>query len=105
MTRRKPADGGSRNNGNDKNAATGTDKGHPEWPITETLLAAGGDLGMYGKILRVVKNDKELYDRVQYGADHQRKRILQQTRDKIAAGTKSEKDKAKDKAKAGNKTP
>ena len=75
----------------------------PDWLSTEAIIAAKHDGDMYSKIIRHLLADQQLYDQIKYGADHLRRRLLQRKHDKIKAGLKSERDKAKDKAKAATK--
>ena len=78
------------------------DQSPPGWLMGCVIQACEGSTDMYNKVLAIVKDDKELYESVSYASDEQRFKMMQKVRNRIVSGTKAERDKAKDKAKAVN---
>ena len=78
------------------------DQNPPGWLMVCVIQACGGSTDMYNKVMAVVEDDKDLYESVSYANDEQRIKMMQKVHNRIASGTKAEREKAKDKAKAVN---
>ena len=62
----------------------------PGWLSAELIVAAGNDGNMFNKMRDAVNTDSTLFDKIKYGATHHCKQLMQQLRDKVVAGRKSE---------------
>ena len=100
MPRNKHGNSGLQTSGNAPRQSTAAST--PDWLKTELIVVAdNGDV--YEKMLRAMNADTAVYNKVQYGACHQRRVLIQQRHDKVMGGRKSEKAKEKDKGKAATR--